>query len=137
MDASCRHKAFGSETEDFYSQHRLLSHQHICISSPTQISTVGTWMGPGGCGDTQSISLPESSPKLRGPRSFILYSKCGCSTLQKETLSLCSKAVCYTNILAKTVQRKRLLVSLLIGHAEMLETHEELFPYRSHINQYI
>ena len=49
-----------------------------------------------------------------------------CTLLQKERLSLSSKAVLYINILEKVIQNKEQTVSLLARSTEMQDTCGEL-----------
>ena len=46
----------------------------------------------------------------------------------RETLSLFSQTVCYTNLFEKTFQSKGPFMSLLPGHTEMWGTHGKLSP---------
>lgn len=55
---------------------------------------------------TQCVALQERNTDLREAEFFIMGSKYACPLLCKETLSLCSRVVCYTNILEKVAQNK-------------------------------
>lgn len=86
------------------------SRQHVCIHFPRPPS-------PGGWGrwDQTAASLctkltesQERTPELGAPESL---SKDVCSLLQKETLSLSSKAACLTNSLDVTLQMRIVGVS--------------------------
>lgn len=53
-----------------------------------------------------NVNLQKRSPELRGTGHSIMCNGHVCSSLQKETLPLTSKVVCYSNILEMIIWRK-------------------------------
>ena len=79
------------------------------------------------CLYTQLVVLHQSVRDLRGPESIMLRSKHAC-LYSGRTLFLSFKAVCYTNILEKTIWNKGQSVPLLTWYSNMREAQGECFP---------
>ena len=54
-----------------------------------------------------NVNLQKRNPELRGTKHSITCSGHVCSSLQKETLPLSSKVVCYSSILEMTIWKER------------------------------
>lgn len=93
MDSGRRHKPPGSETKDIITH--IPENSMSCISAPCSQVPWGwhRWSQIDGCTCSVWIAGEERNPERREHRCFLRGSKHACPLLQREVLSLSSKAV--------------------------------------------